>query len=143
LFGKVFWLYNIGNYYLNRMAEKTGSGVSTGQRGEMGMNINGFARGYMANNHSVEEFIKHVVEEIEQQLLEWDHHYEVFLLKLSYYEIMVKKEDCYYHVKLSENEAASLQKSGPFKLDRKVWKELEKQGLTIIKGHGNYIDTVL
>jgi hypothetical protein len=32
---------------------------------------------------------------------------------------------------------------GPFQLDRKVWKELEKQGLTIIKGHGNYIDTVL
>lgn len=107
------------------------------------MNINGFARGYMANNHSAEEFIKHVLEEMEQQLLEWDHNYEVFLLKLSYYEIMVKKEDHYYNVKLSENEVVSLQKKGPFQLDRKVWKELEKQGLTIIKGHGNYIDTVL
>jgi hypothetical protein len=109
----------------------------------MGMNINGFARGYMANNHSGEEFIKHVVEEIEQQLIEWDHNYEVFLLKLSYYEIMVKKEDHYYHVKLSENEVNSLQKRGPFQLDRKIWKELEMQGITIIKGHGNYIDTVL
>jgi glucose-6-phosphate 1-dehydrogenase len=113
------------------------------KRGEMGMNINGFARGYMSNNHSGEEFIKHVVEEIEQQLIEWDHNYEVFLLKLSYYEIMVKKEDHYYHVKLSENEVNSLQKRGPFQLDRKIWKELEKQGITIIKGHGNYIDTVL
>jgi hypothetical protein len=125
------------------MAEITGSGISTEKRGKMGMNINGFARGYMANNHSTENFIKHVVEEIEQQLLEWDHNYEVFLLKLSYYEIMVKKEDDYFHVKLSEKEVNSLQKRGPFQLDREIWKELEKQGVAIIKGHGNYIDTVL
>jgi hypothetical protein len=107
------------------------------------MDINGEIRGYMARNMGREEFIKYVATAIEHQLKEWDGNYEVFLLKLKKYEFMINNGDKYYHVKISENELDSLQKTSPFGLDRKVWKELEKQGLEVIRGSGNYIETIL
>jgi hypothetical protein len=107
------------------------------------MDINGETRGYMARNMSREEFIKYVASAIEHQLKEWDQNYEVFLLKMKKYEFMINNGDHYYHAKLSDNELDSLQKSNPFDLDRRVWKELEKQDLPIKRGVGNYIETVL
>jgi hypothetical protein len=107
------------------------------------MDINGEIRRYMARNMSREEFIKYVGTAIEHQLKEWDVNYEVFLLKLMKYEFMINNGDQYYHVKISENELDSLQKSSPFELDRKVWLELEKKGLPVIRGVGNYIETIL
>jgi hypothetical protein len=107
------------------------------------MDINGEIRRYMARNMSREEFIKYVATAIEHQLKEWDENYEVFLMKLKKYEFMISKGEQYYDVKITENELDSLQKSSPIELDRKIWRELEKQGLPIVKGVGNYIETVL
>jgi hypothetical protein len=107
------------------------------------MDINGEIRGYMARNMGREEFIKYVATAIEHQLKEWDGNYEVFLMKLKKYEFMVSNGEKYYHVIISENELDSLQKSSPFELDRKVWTELQKQGLEVIRGVGNYIETIL
>jgi hypothetical protein len=107
------------------------------------MNISGFIRSYMANNLSSEEFLKHVAGLIENQLKEWDTHYEIFVMKLSTYEIMVKNKTVYYHVQLSEDDIETLQNEEPFELDRMIWRELEKQGLLIIKGKGNYLQMVL
>ncbi|MCQ6279664.1 hypothetical protein [Bacillus sp. EB600] len=107
------------------------------------MNINKLARGYLSTNLSGEEFLEYVASAIEQQLKEWDKSYEVFVMQLTNYEVMIKNGDQYYHVQLTVNELDSLQKSSPFQLDRKVWSELEKQELPIIRGTGNYIETVL
>jgi hypothetical protein len=107
------------------------------------MDIDGETRGYMARNMAREEFTKYVATAIEHQLKEWNQNYEVYLLKLKKYEFMINNGDQYYHVKLSENDIDALQKSNPFDLDRKVWKELEKQGLPIKRGIGNYIEIVL
>jgi uncharacterized protein YqgQ len=107
------------------------------------MNINGEARKNVARNLSREEFLKYVATAIERQLKEWDENYEVYVMKLKKYEIVIYHGDQYYHVKLAENELDSLQKTSPLELDRKVWKELEKQGLPIIRGKGNYIEMVL
>jgi hypothetical protein len=107
------------------------------------MNINGLVRSYLARNQTGEEFFKLVADLMERQLKEWDPEYEVFLMKFSYYELTVKKGDQYYHVLVTENELTELQKADPFALDKKLWNELEKQGLPIKKGYGNYLDIVL
>ncbi len=107
------------------------------------MNVNGIVRSYFANNKSGEEFFSQVADHIERQLKEWDEDYEVFLMRFSYYELMVKNNEQYYHVEMTEDELVSLQKSDPFALDRKLWNELAGQGLQIKKGNGNYLDTVL
>ncbi len=107
------------------------------------MNINGLARTYIARHKSGEEFLKHVVGIIERQLKEWDDRYEVIVMQLVNYEMFVTNEEQYYHVTIPEQEVHLFQKSGPFILDRKIWRELKKQGLPIVKGDGNYIDVVL
>lgn len=107
------------------------------------MNINGFARNYMARYLNGEEFLKHVATLIERQLKEWNQKYEVFVMKLINYEVIIKNLDAYYYVQLSESEICLLQKSGLYEVDRKIWAELNKQGLPIIKGNGNYIEMVL
>jgi hypothetical protein len=107
------------------------------------MHISEFIRGYMANNLGSEEFLKHVAGLIETQLQEWDPNYEVFVMKFAAYEVMVKNKTIYYHVHLSEDEIETLQNQDPFELDRRIWRELEEQGLLIIKGKGNYIQMVL
>lgn len=107
------------------------------------MDVNGETREYMARNMSREEFIKYVATAIEHQLKEWDENYEVFLMKLKKFEFMINNGEHYYHVILSENELDALQKSSPFELDRKVWRELEKQGLPVVKGTGNYMEIIL
>ena len=107
------------------------------------MNINGFARNYMARYLSGEEYLMHVATLIERQLKEWNQNYELFVLKLYNYEVIINNQDDYYYVQLSESELHSLQKSGSYEVDRKVWGELLIQGLPIIKGKGNYIEMVL
>ena len=107
------------------------------------MDINELERSSIAKFQSGEDFLIHVAEFMERQLKEWDNIYEVFVMKLANYDFIVKNEEKYYEVQLSEDDIASLQKSGPYELDRKLWKELENQGLPIIKGTGNYIEKVL
>ena len=106
------------------------------------MNSSVVIRGWMSNCLSGEEFIKHVAGVIERQLKEWDDHYEVFLMKLAYYEVIIKNGETYYHADLSEQELETLQKKSPFSLDRNIWLELQNQGLPIIKGIGDYLDKV-
>ncbi|OLO28587.1 hypothetical protein BTR23_17805 [Alkalihalophilus pseudofirmus] len=107
------------------------------------MDINGMARAYMVRNHSSEEFLLHVANVIERQLKEWNDAYEVMVMKLENYEVVVKEKEKFYHVHLNEQEIEGLQKQGPYELDRKVWREIVNQGLPIIRGTGNYIDLVL
>lgn len=107
------------------------------------MNVSGVIRGYMSKSCTNEKFIIHVTEVIEKQLKEWDKNYEVFLMKFSNYEIVVKNNEMYCFVSFSENEIEQLQKRTPFSLDCKIWKELKEQGLTIKNGYGNYIDLTL
>ncbi|WP_338472459.1 hypothetical protein R4Z10_06870 [Niallia sp. XMNu-256] len=103
------------------------------------MNINGFARGLMAKNDSEEKFLKHVASLVERQLKEWDEQYEVMVMKLTHYEFVVNHNDHFYHLQLTIHDIHKLQQKSPYALDRKIWKELEKQGLTIKRDKGNYI----
>jgi endo-beta-N-acetylglucosaminidase D len=96
----------------------------------------------MSKGLSGEEFIKHVAKIMEKQLKEWDDQYEVFLMKLVNYEFMIKNGNTYYNVELSEHELQFLQNKSPFSVDRKVWTELQNQGLPIIIGVGDYLDKV-
>lgn len=107
------------------------------------MNISGFTRGILAKNYSSEKYLLHVCDVIERQLKEWDDEYEVMAMKLVDYELVVKKENKYYEMVLSEKDIETLQNKSPFSLDRHVWKELERQGLEIVRGYGNYIESVM
>jgi hypothetical protein len=107
------------------------------------MNSIGFIRGYMSKNLNHEKFIHHVADIIEKQLQEWSPNYEVFLMKLTNYELMIKNGETYYHVEISEQELDFLQNQSPFSLDRKIWLELQRQGMQIFKGFGDYLDKVL
>lgn len=110
------------------------------------MNINGLARGLMSSRKSGEEFYLHVVNCIEQQLKEWNEDYEeAIVMKLGNadYQLMIRNKEQVYCVALSQQEIESLQKSSPYALDHILWRDLEKQGLPIIRGFGNYIDAVL
>lgn len=106
------------------------------------MNVSGVLRGIMTKHLDNEDFLFHVATIIEQQLKEWDERYEVYLMKMRNYELVVKQDEHYYHVYLSEQELQTLQQSGPFALDRNIWFELKNQELPIIRGVGNYIDNV-
>ncbi len=97
----------------------------------------------MAKSHNSEEFLLHVANVMERQLKEWNDTYEVMVMKLASYELMVKEKEQYYHVHLNEQEIDTLQKRDPYGLDRKVWRELLNQGLPIIQGTGNYTGLVL
>lgn len=107
------------------------------------MNINRFARNLMAREKSPEEYLKFVADVIERQLQEWDETYEIFVMKMHTYELVVKRGETYYHVYLSEQEIHHLQQKEPYDLDRFIWRELKKQGLPIVRGEGNYIENVL
>lgn len=106
------------------------------------MNISGVIRGYMTKNMSVEEFIVHVATLMEKQLKEWDENFEVYVMKLADYEFVVKNNTTYYGTDIPEEEIAALQNESPFALDKKLWTELEKQGLNILRGYGDYLDKV-
>lgn len=107
------------------------------------MNVSGFIRRLMSRNLNEEEFVIKVSNTIEQQLKEWDGHYEVIVLKLKNYHWIIKRKEVHYSMELTEREVQQLQRRSPFALDRKLWDELEKQGLPIFKGVGNYLDYVL
>ncbi|WP_042355591.1 hypothetical protein [Bacillus rubiinfantis] len=107
------------------------------------MNINGLVRGQMARTYSEERFLLHVATCIEQQLQEWDARYEVIVMKLKDYELIVKDSERDYQITIAEKDIAPLQQAGPYSLDQKCWKDLEAQGLPIVKGFGNYIEMIL
>ncbi|TKD72185.1 hypothetical protein [Pseudalkalibacillus hwajinpoensis] len=83
------------------------------------MNCNGFTRGLMAKNYSGEKFLLHVCDVIERQLNEWSDDFEVMVMKLVDYELVVKKENKYYEMTLSEKDIETLQNKFPFSLDRR------------------------
>jgi hypothetical protein len=107
------------------------------------VNVNRFARSVIAKNYSGEQFLLHVSEVIERQLKEWNEGYEVLVKKLMDYEVVVKKENRNYEVLLTEKELFSLQQKAPYALDRYLWLELEKQGVKVVRGNGNYIESVM
>lgn len=106
------------------------------------MNISGAARNYMAKYFNEEDFLIHVSKTIERQLLEWDDSYKVMIMKLENYLWTARNGINDYELELSENEIKVLQKKEPYALDRKIWNELQKQGLTILNGDGNYLDQI-
>ena len=112
-------------------------------KGDELVNVNRFARSVMAKNYDGESFLLHVAEVIERQLKEWDEAYEVLVMKLIDYEVVVKKENRSYELSLTEKALLSLQQKGAYALDRYLWLELEKQGLKIVRGNGNYIESVM
>lgn len=106
------------------------------------MNTSGFTRGLMAKNMKSEDFLKHVGKCIEDQLKEWGSSYEVLILKLDHYYFTVIKEDQNFVLKITEEELQTRQENSPYSLDRKIWGELENQGLEILSGPGNYLSYV-
>lgn len=107
------------------------------------MNATGFIRGLLSKNYSNEQFIIHVGEVIEQQLKERDGAYWVNIIKLKDYIFIVKNGDKDYWLEMTEEELAALQDQSPFSLDKRIWLELEQQGLEIVFGYGNYLERVL
>jgi hypothetical protein len=107
------------------------------------MNINGMARSFMARYKYVEDFLLYVANIIEEQLQEWDKNYEVIVMKLQNYEIVVKNHHHDYQIQLSTKEIETLKKQGPYQLDRKIWSGFVNQELPIKKGYGNYIKMFL
>ncbi|NMD71778.1 hypothetical protein HHO41_15880 [Bacillus sp. DNRA2] len=107
------------------------------------MNVSGWKRSYVSRFYSTDDFLIRVASDIEQQLQEWDENYQVYILKLKNYKLNVKNGERYYHMQLDEEEVDSLQRKSPFSLDVKIWKELEKEGLIILKGYGDYLDSIL
>lgn len=89
-----------------------------------------------------EKFLIHVATCIEQQLQKWDKEYQVVVMKLRDYEIMISLKKTSYSISVSEGELMALQNHGPYALDKKIWRNLEEQGLEIIYGYGNYLDNV-
>lgn len=106
------------------------------------MNTSGVFRGYMSKSFSGEKFIQLIAVTIEKQLQDWDPKYEVFLMKLDNFELMIQNRETYYHVQLSEQELDQLQNKSPFSLERKIWLELQDQGLQILKRLGDYLEKV-
>lgn len=107
------------------------------------MNINSVVRTYMAQIMNDEDFLRHVAEIIERQLHEWNLDYSVYIMKFKDYEVVVKYNEQYYEVNLTEQELEILRIKGLYKLDHKIWTELIDQGLTVMEGYGNYMETVL
>lgn len=92
---------------------------------------------------SSEELLRHIAELMEVQLKEWDKRFEVMVMKLVNYEWVVKFNDQFFHTEISDQEIEDLRKEGLFAIDRKLWKDIEQQGLQLIMGFGNYLDFVL
>lgn len=106
------------------------------------MNSSGLMRGRMAKSFENEAFLLFVGVTIEKQLQEWDERYEVNMMKLVDYHFVVKNGETYYDTVITEAQVAALQDSGPYALDRVIWQGLEKDGLTILEGFGNYLKMV-
>ncbi len=106
------------------------------------MNTSGWIRGMIAKNYESEDFLLFVGEGIERQLLEWDGNYAVNIMKLADYHFIVRLEETYYETVISERRIAELQATGPFALDAEIWNGLVQDGLSIVKGYGNYLDYV-
>lgn len=106
------------------------------------MNTTGFIRGLMSKTMSGEKFLIHVATCIEQQLQEWDRDYKVVVMKLQDYEMSVTVHQTSYQITIAEVELTMLQNRGPYALDKKIWSELERQGLIITQGSGNYLKYV-
>ncbi|WP_421378059.1 hypothetical protein ACOJQI_12030 [Bacillus salacetis] len=107
------------------------------------MNINGMVRSYMIQIMEDEDFLKHVAELIERQLHEWYLNYEIFIMKFKDYELVVKNGDQYYEVTLTQQELEIMRFKGLYELDHRLWTALMDQGLVVMKGDGNYLETVL
>ncbi|WP_338448121.1 hypothetical protein R4Z09_17970 [Niallia oryzisoli] len=107
------------------------------------MEINGPERRSLAQNMTLEDFFIHVATDIERQLKEWDIDYEVMVMKLEDYEFIVKYHEAYCEISFSENIIKTLQRKDPYEIDRKIWKELQNKGISIVKGKGNYIDFIM
>ncbi|RLL43716.1 hypothetical protein D8M04_12395 [Oceanobacillus piezotolerans] len=106
------------------------------------MNTTGAVRGILSRNLSNEDYLYGVVKTIKKQLREWNPNYEVEFVKKEAYELIIKNEGATYRIVISEEELDTLQKLSPYSLDRRIWSDLEQQGLEIIRGKGNYIDNV-
>ncbi|WP_099363609.1 hypothetical protein [Fredinandcohnia onubensis] len=106
------------------------------------MNTSGFIRGMMSKSMESEKFFIHVATCIEQELQEWDPDFKVMVMKLKNYELFVTGKQDSLQFTIAETEINNLQQRGPYALDRKIWRELEQQGLQIIRGSGNYLGYV-
>ena len=113
----------------------------------MKLNSTGFVRGMMSKSTETEVYFKHVVKTIGHQLEKWDEHYEVKLLQNlleeTSYDVIVKLEDKTYQINLELPFVEALQNKSPYALDRHIWESLKKEGLTIEKTHGDYLENVL
>jgi hypothetical protein len=107
------------------------------------MNVNEMVRSYMVRIMNDEDFLKHVGDLVERQLQEWDLDYEVFIMKFKDYELVVKNNDQYFEMTLTELDLEMLRIKGLFSLDQRIWKDLVDAGLTVMEGYGNYMSTVL
>ncbi len=96
----------------------------------------------MSKNLRTEDFVIHVAKTIEKQLKEWDPKYEVLLLKMEDYILVVKKNDDDVSVTISETECQILKDHSPYALDRKIWQDLYLQGIPLYDGPGNYMQYV-
>ena len=108
------------------------------------MNSTGFVRGMMSKSKEPEAYFKHVVKTISRQLDKWDERYEVKLLQNlldeTKYDVIVTLGDNMYQVNLELPLVEALQNKSPYSLDRHIWESLKKEGLTIEKTHGDYLD---
>ncbi len=89
-----------------------------------------------------EKFFIHVATFIEQELQERDPDVKVIVMKLKNYVLFVTGKQDSYQLTITETELTTLQQRGPYALDRKIWRDLEQQGLQIIRGSGNYLGYV-
>jgi hypothetical protein len=106
------------------------------------MNTTGFIRGYMSKNQTGEKFLQHVATCVERQLQEWDADYEVQVIKLANYEIVIKNNQGIFNLTISQTELANLQSRSPYALDRFIWKELKEKGIKFEEYGGNYLSYV-
>lgn len=107
------------------------------------MNSSGFIRGIMSKNLSNEAFVLRVGQTIEDQLKEWDEAYCVNIMKMKDYIFVVKHGEKDYWLEMTEEELAKIQDQSPYSLDAKIWLELERQGVAIQLGCGNYLGKAL
>ncbi|RFB12697.1 hypothetical protein DZB84_18260 [Bacillus sp. HNG] len=106
------------------------------------MNTSGFLRGMMSKNMEGEKYLIHVATCVEQELQERDPDGKVIVMKLENYVLFVTGKQDSYQLTITETELTTLQQRDPYALDRKIWRDLEQQGLQIIRGSGNYLEYV-
>lgn len=104
--------------------------------------MNFFIRENLSKLMKNEDFLLYVAKTIEKQLKEWDSNYEMLVMKLEDYEIMLKNMDKYYHSTVSEWDLFLLQCQSPFALDQKIWKDFFVDGFPIKKEMGKYLEQI-